>query len=166
LKITLFIIFLISLGAGLGCAPRADSEEVKASRHRESDGRQTQARVAAKTTDSQVVSQDSNQPQYEDLITRARAHGRLRVMVQLNYADWRPEGELPDDHAVERQRRMIIQLQEAILKRMAQFDIGQVHQFKYTPQMTMEVDVEALKDLIANPGVADISADGLARPTF
>ena len=166
MQIVLYAILLISLGADLSCAPRADSEEVEAGRHRESDGRQTLAQTNAKTTDSQVVSQDSKQPQYEDLITRAQAHGRLRVMVQLNYADWRPEGELPDDHAVERQRRMIFQLQEDILKRLAQFDIGQVHQFKYTPQMTMEVDVEALKDLFANPGVADISADGLARPTF
>jgi hypothetical protein len=162
----LCVILLISLGAGLSCAPRADSEEVEAGRHRESGERQTQAQTAAKTTDSQVVNQDSNQPPYEDLITRARAHGRLRVIVQLKYVDWRPEGELPDDPAVERQRQKINQLQDKILKRLTVFDVRHVRKFKYTPQMTMEVDVEALKDLMKNPDVANISEDALTAPTF
>lgn len=166
LKIALFTILLISLGAGLGCAPRTDSEEVDAARHRESGGRQTQVQTAEITVDAQVVSQDSNQSQYEELITRAQTHGRLRVIVQLKYVDWRPEGELPDDPAVERQRQKINELQDKILKRLAVFDVSHVRKFKYTPQMAMEVDVEALKDLIRNPDVANISEDALTAPTF
>ena len=166
LRIMLSTIFLILACAGASCAPRADSTDGNGHDNRESVKRQLQAQANPKSADSQVVNQDLNKPEYDELITRARTRGRLRVIIQLNYTDWKPEGELPDGRAVEQQRLRIIQLQDKILEQLAEFDVTGIKKFKYTPQMAMEVDAAALMRLINSPDVASVSEDALAGPTF
>jgi hypothetical protein len=166
LRVMLFVIFLILPGAGPSCAPNEDSADANGRQRPASGNRQLQAQANQKNADLQVVNQDSNKSHDDELITKAQTRGRLRVMVQLNYDGWRPEGELPDDRAVEQQRLRIIQLQDKILEQLAEFDVRSVKKFKYAPQMAMEVDAVALRQLINSPDVAGISEDALAGPTF
>ncbi len=101
-----------------------------------------------------------------DLLTKAKTQGSVRVIVRLKLDNWKPEGDLSSQQAVTAQREAITNLQTRLLQRMASFSITNVKQFKFVPQVAMDVDAAGVKDLLSNPEVIGISEDVAAPPTF
>ena len=69
------------------------------------------------------------------------------------------EGELSEDGAVASQRARIKDLQSSLLTRLRRFSLGAVSKSESTPQLTLEVGVDALRALLEAPEVAAITED-------
>jgi hypothetical protein len=95
----------------------------------------------------------------EDLLTKAKTHGSVRVIVRLKLDDWKPEGDLPSEQAVAAQREAIAHLQARLLDTMASFGVSDVKQFTFVPQVAIRVNARGLQDLLSNPNVAGIWED-------
>jgi hypothetical protein len=90
----------------------------------------------------------------------ARRTGSVAVIVGLNTA-FRPEGELGRFDAVDRQRTGIASAREALLDRLAAYDVRSVKTFETVPYVAMTVDAAGLDALAADPGVYDVHEDAL-----
>jgi predicted acylesterase/phospholipase RssA len=92
------------------------------------------------------------------LLETVREQGSVRVIVGLDVS-FQPEGNLPNEQAVQAQRQAIAAAQDRLLQRMAPFAISNVSRYEFIPFVAMTVDEPALRDLIANPEVHSIGAD-------
>jgi hypothetical protein len=122
-------------------------------------------RVQRHTPAEEADSQAKTERIYDQLITKAKAHGSIRVIVHLRMNSWKPEGDLPNTKAAEAQRDTISRLQTKLLKRMRSFAVTNIKLFKYVPHVAMKVDAAGLKDLMSNPDVSGIQEDVAVPPT-
>jgi hypothetical protein len=105
-----------------------------------------------------------NTGSFADLLAKAKTHGSVRVIVHLTLDAWKPEGDLLNDQAVTAQRQAIAESQARLLSRMTSFDVSDIKQFTYVPQVAMKVSLAALQDLLSNPDVTGIWEDVWLAP--
>jgi subtilisin len=92
------------------------------------------------------------------LLREAQSAGSLRVIVKLD-VNFTPEGRMIGPFAATSQRSRIAQAQDQVLKRLEAFQSRPARRFKHIPYLAMQVDADALADLLANPQVLDITED-------
>jgi hypothetical protein len=119
--------------------------------------------ISSPSSASDVAGKATMSSSYEELIAKARSKGAVRVIVGLRM-DFKPEGNLPNQEAVQKQRQTIDSLQDALLERLAPHGVSLVTRSKYAPSMAIEVSAPALKVLIGAPEVASISEDTPVPP--
>ncbi len=95
----------------------------------------------------------------------AQRKGSVSVIVGLNTA-FRPEGELGRFDAVAQQREQIASAREALLGRLAAYDVQAVKTYETVPYVAMTVDAAGLDALAADPGVYDVHEDVLYRTSL
>lgn len=114
---------------------------------------------------------DVGQPQavkqavVQQLLPQARQSGSVRILVRLN-VPFRPEGMLPGRLSVRAQQRDIAQAQDALLRRLNAFSSRLTRRYTHIPILALEVDAQALTDLVANPAVAAIEQDVPVPPAL
>ena len=91
--------------------------------------------------------------------------GTVPVIVGLNTA-FRPEGELGRTDAVDRQRQRIADEREAVLARLAAYDVQHVKHYETVPYVAMTVGAAALDALAADPSVYDVHEDEAVPATL
>lgn len=104
-----------------------------------------------------------NTYKFEELSTRARAQGSVRVIVKL-CVPFQPEGELSDADA-RRQRDAIARAQDALLKELRGGRVAHVKRYEYTPFIALEVDARALSGLRSSASVAEVTEDAAVPAT-
>ncbi len=92
------------------------------------------------------------------LLARVPAGGSLPVIVRLA-GQYTAEGDLPDEHARQVQRKKISAAQTAVLAELAGYQVRNVHRFAYTPQLSLTVDADALRHLLRSSRVAAVHED-------
>jgi len=98
----------------------------------------------------------------QQMIERAQAHGRIRVIVGLR-ADHQPERELPDAAAVAAQRARLAQATETVVSSIRTGSVGNVRQVETLPYFAADVDAASLGELFASALIASIQED-VPRP--
>jgi hypothetical protein len=96
---------------------------------------------------------------YSRLVDRARAEGKVRVIVVLKAGtngESRTDGETAS---------AVKKLQDKLVRRMAAFNATEVKTFKTMPAVAMQVDEAGLKDLMANSDVERVEPDEPVPPT-
>ena len=101
---------------------------------------------------------------YENLITKAKMQGSVRVIVRLELDDWQPESAVRDQQAMDTQREVIARLQDRLLHSMASFAVTNIRRFRFVPQMALTVDEAGLRALISHPDVSTIWEDMTLSP--
>ncbi len=99
------------------------------------------------------------------LIEKAQSAGSLRVIVKLD-VDFQPEGHIISPFAANSQRTRISQAQDRVLKRLDAFQSRPARRFKHIPYFAIQVNADALADLLANPQVVDIVEDVPVPPVL
>ena len=94
----------------------------------------------------------------DSLIEKVQSSGSIRVIVKLDVA-FVPEGRLIAPLGAVSQRVMITQAQDRVLKRLEAFQSRPARRFRHVPYFAIQVNAEALADLLANPQVIDIIED-------
>lgn len=92
------------------------------------------------------------------LLEKAQSSGSLRVIVKLA-VDFQPEGHILSPFAATSQRTRIAQAQDRVLKRLTAFQSRPARRFRHIPYVALQVNADALADLLANPQVLDIIED-------
>lgn len=100
---------------------------------------------------------------YRSLVDTARERGSVRVIVTLAIP-YRPEGELPNDDAVQRQRAEIETAQRRLLDELRPFKAQSVTQYRRLPQLALIVDEAAMRHLATSPLVASVQEDRADAP--
>lgn len=118
----------------------------------------TQMSIAAEATPMQPRHVDKVPKQ---LIAKAR-HQAVRVIATLNL-EFVPEGNLPDQAAVDQQRNRISELQTKVLAKLRDCKVASVRRYKYTPAIALEADACALARLIKAPEVSRITEDRMQQ---
>lgn len=98
----------------------------------------------------------------KELIAKARNHGAVRVIVTLDMK-FLPEGNWPDQAAVDQQRNTIAELQIKVLEKLRDCQVAGVRRYKYTSTLALEVDACGLGRLIEAPEVSRISEDKMQQ---
>jgi hypothetical protein len=158
------LLALLLVASGLyiiSCTAQTQQETSGSAKSEESVRVDSRSSIPDKSTGPQAETERI----YDQLITKAKAHGSVRVIVHLRMDTWKPEGDLPDTKAAEAQRDTISRLQTKLLKRMTSFAVTNIKLFKYVPHVAMKVDAAGLKDLMSNPDVSGISEDVALPPT-
>ena len=101
---------------------------------------------------------------YENLITKAKMQGSVRVIVRLKLDTWQPESALRDQQAIDAQRAAIARLQDRLLHSLASFVVTNIRRFRFVPQMALTVDEAGLRALISHPDVSTIWEDMTLSP--
>jgi hypothetical protein len=101
---------------------------------------------------------------YRSLVDEAREKGSVKVIVTLAMP-WRPEGELPDQDAVQRQRAEIQAAQGRLLDELKPFKVEVGTRFRLTPQLSLTVDEAALRHLATSPLVKSVHENQLNHTT-
>lgn len=96
--------------------------------------------------------------QMESLLTKARTHGAVNIVIKL-CLDFVPEGELANDRAVRAQRRTIAQTQNRLLKQLSRYQVKAIKKYQFTPLLAMQVDAAALRFLKGCALVASFEED-------
>jgi subtilisin len=99
------------------------------------------------------------------LVEKAQTEGSLRVIVKLD-VDFQPEGHIISPFAATSQRTRIAQAQDRVLKRLEAFQSRPARRFKHIPYVALQVNADALADLLANPQVLDIVEDVPVPPVL
>jgi subtilisin family serine protease len=99
---------------------------------------------------------------FDALIDKARTEGSVRVIVGLNAANYKSEGEL-NFREKKAQREVIKSAQENFEKRLAEFDLKFI-KFKYMPYILTTVKTDALTFMKNSPEVAGIAEDITFEP--
>src|SRR6056297_1828385 len=94
-----------------------------------------------------------------------RQSGSAAVIVGLE-VPFRPEAELGRADAVAVQRQTIVETREALLDRLAGYDISGVKRFETVPYVAMTVDADGLDALLADPAVYEVHEDAWLRPSL
>lgn len=97
------------------------------------------------------------QATYAELLAKAKATGKVRVIVTLDM-DFEPEGRLNRSRAM-RQRSTIVRVQDGLRRRLAGAGVQVLYNYKYTPSMALEVDAVALERLLTAPELVAIEED-------
>lgn len=100
----------------------------------------------------------------QGLVAKACSQGAVRVIVSLNMA-FLPEGELPDEAAVHKQRKTIASLQAKVLGKLRGCTVHAIRRYKYTPAIAMEVDACGVRGLLRAPEVSRVAEDIPVPPT-
>jgi hypothetical protein len=106
--------------------------------------------------DAQTGSGPEAENFYENLITKAKSQGSVRVIVRLKLDDWQPERALRDQQAMDAQREAIARLQDRLLHNMVSFIVTDIRRFRFIPQIALTVDEAGLRVLISHPDVSTI----------
>ncbi len=101
--------------------------------------------------------------QYEELVSRARTEGAVKIIVRLNI-DFIPEGLLKQAGQRAQQRVAINNAQQILIGQVARFNAKIRGVLKYTPKIGLEVDETALTFLISSPLVSGIWEDRPLSP--
>lgn len=99
----------------------------------------------------------------QNLFTKARKDGRVRVIARLRAA-FVPEGKISASHEVSGQRSGISRLQASLKGSLSGYGVGEIKTFKYIPYVALEADETTLRALASNPLVAGIEEDALSPP--
>ena len=99
---------------------------------------------------------------YRSLVDAARQRGTVRVIVTLAIT-WRPEGELPNQDAVQRQHAEIEAAQRRLLDELKPFNAQLVEQYRRLPQLALTVDEAAMRHLATSPLVQSVQEDRLSK---
>ena len=94
----------------------------------------------------------------DSLLEKVQSSGSIRVIVKLDVA-FVPEGRLIAPLGAVSQRVLITQAQDQVLKRLEAFQSRPARRFRHVPYFAIQVNAEALADLLANPRVIDIVED-------
>lgn len=92
------------------------------------------------------------------LLDKARLERTVRVIVGL-CVDFAPEGTLPSNREVQKQRRAIARSQDALIKKMSRHKVTDVKKYSFVPFMALTVDGAALSFLNSSALVATIEVD-------
>jgi len=92
------------------------------------------------------------------LVENAQSAGSIRVIVKLDVGFF-PEGYLTSPFAATSQRVQIAQAQDRVLKRLEAFQSRPARRFRHVPYFAIQVNAEALADLLANPQVVGVYED-------
>jgi hypothetical protein len=95
---------------------------------------------------------------YSTLLAEAQTKGSLRVIVGLKMS-FQPEGHLANAQAVQNQRTTIRQLRGQLVASLAQAKAVVLSTDWVIPYIALDVDVAALRLLIASPLVSSISKE-------
>jgi subtilisin family serine protease len=119
-----------------------------------------------------VFSQGNTQPtraqsnrDISTLIAKAQAQGRVRVIVGLRLATYKPEGRL-DVRAAQAQRASIAQAQNALLNQLAAHNARVTRRFTTIPYLALEVNANALQALANIANVTNIREDKPRAPSL
>ena len=97
---------------------------------------------------------------YNELFEKVREYSEISVVVSLNLpVEFRPEGELANPEAVERQREMIASSQESLEAELQGYKMSVYAIYKAVPSIAMTVDEEALSALVASSLVMNVQED-------
>jgi hypothetical protein len=102
---------------------------------------------------------------YADLLRKARQQGFVRVIVGLA-VPFEPEGNLPDEAAIQAQRAAIAEAQNTLTQALQGHNARNISTFETIPSVAMEVDAAALEVLIGRPEVRDIQEDEVSAPSL
>jgi hypothetical protein len=124
--------------------------------------------IAATAADTSDPSEPPTLPEpstadIESIRAMIRADGSARVIISLNVA-FTPEGNLPDDAAVQAQRSAIAAAQADVIKGLSATNAVVVMQSKFTPTMIVVIDEAGLDWLAQSPLVAHIKVDSAIPP--
>lgn len=97
---------------------------------------------------------------YRDLLAAARREGSVLVIVELAIP-YRPEAELDDPEAVQKQRADIARAQDELLASLEGNDVTVAARYERLPQIALGVDEAALRVLLGSHLVEGIQ---LNRP--
>jgi subtilisin len=92
------------------------------------------------------------------LLQKAQSTGSLRVIVKLD-VNFTPEGHFISPYSAISQRSRIAQAQDRVLQRLNAFQSRPARRFKHIPYFAVQVNADALADLLANPQVLAITED-------
>lgn len=104
------------------------------------------------------------QPDIDALLAKARAQGRVPIIVGLRIPGQPPNVDMSNPRAVADQRAAIAQTQDALLNSLAAHNVTEVKKFAYVSFMAMTVDATALQALQADPQVTSIEEDIAVPP--
>ena len=104
-----------------------------------------------------------NAPELSDLLARAQADGKVRVIVGLRVL-FKPEGELANPQAVDAQRAGIVRSQTNLLAQLSDYNVTDVNTFRFIPYVAITVDADALQYLVSLSDVTSIEEDRLVSP--
>ena len=107
---------------------------------------------------AQVVSQS-------ELMQKASSQNGARFIVQLN-ADTQAEGILVLPNRIATQRNIIHGKQDRVVNSLRRFSTQKIKKFRYLPYISAKINKEGLQELLANPDVAAVFEDTLARPSL
>lgn len=113
----------------------------------------------AETPAPQPVSQSSS-----PLVLKAQAQGTVRLIVRLAMP-FEPEGRLSRQRA-SNQRARISRTQDSLLRRLGPANLTVRHRYRVVPQLALEVEAAALRQLLAAPEVASIAEDVAEEPAL
>ena len=102
---------------------------------------------------------------FDTLIARAETRGSVLVIVGVR-APFTPEGELPNEEAVQFQRAVIARAQEAMLRRLPELRSDSVKQFESIPYVALEIDTHGLQALRNSSETISIEDDRVVAPTL
>jgi len=102
---------------------------------------------------------------FTNLLAKAANEGSVRVIVTVDIGQpFQPEGDLPDEAAVQAQREAIQSAQQALVQSLDPDDVTVDTLFQYTPQLALKTNQTGLQALIASPLVIDIVEDKPVPP--
>ena len=101
---------------------------------------------------------------FNRLIDSAQKNGSARVIIELN-TKFVPEGNLTDSQ-IKNQQISINKVQNELLRSLSFFRIANVKQFEYIPYLAVEVDAEALRQMLNDNLVLSIQEDVIGEPAL
>jgi subtilisin len=97
-------------------------------------------------------------PADQALLAKAQESGSIRVIVQLK-TDFTLESKLRNPFSVWAQKLRIGRTQDAVLGRLARFQVRATHRFEHVPFLALEVTAPALAELMSDEDVQSIQED-------
>ena len=95
---------------------------------------------------------------------RVRTEGHVMVIVTLN-VPFRPEAELNGQAAIEEQRAAIAKAQDDLVASLTEGHTDVVTRLSLLPQIVLNVDEPALRQLVSSPLVLAVQENSLSAPT-
>src|SRR3990172_6930097 len=99
------------------------------------------------------IAQNQREVTYERLRSKASKEGSVRIIVGTKIdTEFSPEGEL-DHQRAEMQRNSISRAQQSLLNRLRSHNPRQIKTFDVIPYVAIEVDVNGLEAILADPEI-------------
>lgn len=125
----------------------------------------TARQAAPESTVGELYGQRAAATDAAALRQTVQSRGWIPVIVGLEMP-FRPEAELGRADAVTAQRRTIVTKREALLDRLAAYDVQRVKRFETVPYVAMTVDAAGLDALLADPEVYEVHEDAWLEPSL